>query len=132
MHLKRPSCRGIPSKEHPIGRGVLVGILLVLVAVSSALAWNKAGHMVSGAMAYADLKQTSPQTLARLIALLKTHPHFETKWAPRLTQLNLSSEEQDLYLFMLAARWPDDIRGDPAFHHGPWHYKYLSKSNLIF
>ena len=122
MHLKRPSCRGIPSKDHPIGRGVLVGILLVLVAVSSALAWNKAGHMVSGAMAYADLKQTSPQTLARVIALLKTHPHFETKWAPRLTQLNLSSEEQDLYLFMLAARWPDDIRGDPAFHHGPWHY----------
>jgi hypothetical protein len=23
---------------------------------------------------------------------------------------------------MLAARWPDDIRKDPAFHHGPWHY----------
>jgi S1/P1 nuclease/metal binding Ada-like protein len=122
MHLKRPSCLGIPSKDHPIGRGVLVGILLVLVAVSSALAWNKAGHMVSGAIAYADLKQANPQTLARVIVLLKTHPHFETKWAPQLTQLNLSSEEQDLYLFMLAARWPDDIRGDPAFHHGPWHY----------
>jgi len=23
---------------------------------------------------------------------------------------------------MLAARWPDDIRGDPTFHHGAWHY----------
>jgi hypothetical protein len=39
------------------------------VAVSSALAWNKAGHMVSGAIAYADLKQANPQTLARVIAL---------------------------------------------------------------
>jgi hypothetical protein len=90
--------------------------------VSSAVAWNKAGHMVSGAIAYADLKQANPETLARVIALLKTHPHFETKWAPRLVQLPLSPEEQDLYLFMLAARWPDDIRGDPTFHHGAWHY----------
>jgi S1/P1 nuclease len=102
-------------------RGLLVGILLLLV-VSSALAWNKAGHMVSGAIAYADLTQGSPHTLARVITLLKMHPHFETKWAPHLAQLNLSPEEQDLYLFMLAARWPDDIRGDPALHHGAWHY----------
>jgi len=103
-------------------RGLLIGLLLLLVVISSALAWNKAGHMVSGAIAYADLKQTSPQTLARVIALLKTHPHFETKWAPRLQQSGLSPEEQDLSLFMLAARWPDDIRQDPAFHHGAWHY----------
>jgi len=42
--------------------------------------------------------------------------------APRLAQLNLSAAEQDLYLFMLAARWPDDIRGDASFQHGAWHY----------
>jgi hypothetical protein len=78
--------------------------------------------MVSGAIAYADLKQASPETLARVIALLKMHPHFATKWAPRLAQLHLSPEEQELYLFMLAARWPDDMRGDAAFHHGAWHY----------
>jgi hypothetical protein len=122
MHLKRQSSHGIPRKDHPAGRGFLVGILLVFAAVSTALAWNKAGHMVSAAIAYADLEQASPQTLARVIALLKSHPHFETKWASRLAQLHLSPEEQDLYLFMLAARWPDDIRGDPAFHHGAWHY----------
>jgi hypothetical protein len=98
MHLKCQSCRGISSKDHPIGRRLLVGVLLVLVAVSSALAWNKAGHMVSGAIAYADLQQANPQTLARVIALLKTHPHFETKWAPRLAQFHLSPEEQDLSL----------------------------------
>src|SRR5437870_13727050 len=70
MHLKRPSCRGIPRKDHPVGRSLLVGILVVLVTVSSALAWNKAGHMVPGAMAYADLKQNNPETLARMVALL--------------------------------------------------------------
>ena len=41
---------------------------------------------------------------------------------PRLAQLNLSAEEQELYLFMMAARWPDDVRGDAVFHHGAWHY----------
>ena len=122
MHLKRQSCRGIPGKAHPVGSGFLVGILLILVAVSSALAWNKAGHMVAGAIAYADLQQNNPETLARVVALLKTHPHFATKWAPRLAQLHLTPEEHALSLFMLAARWPDDIREDPIFHHGPWHY----------
>ncbi len=104
MHLKRQSCRGFPRKDHPVGSSLLVGILVVLVTVSSVLAWNKAGHMVSGALAYADLRQASPETLARVVALLKT------------------PEEQDLYLFMLTARWPDDIRQDPTFHHGAWHY----------
>jgi hypothetical protein len=75
------------------------GLLLVLLSlVPSTRAWNKAGHMVSGAIAYADLHQVSPQTLARVVALLKTHPHFETRWAPRLRQSGLSPEEQDLSL----------------------------------
>jgi len=26
---------------------------------------------------------------------------------------------------MLAARWPDDMRGAAAFHHGAWHYLHL-------
>ena len=36
-------------------QGPLVSLLLLLMVVSSALAWNKSGHMVSGAIAYADL-----------------------------------------------------------------------------
>jgi hypothetical protein len=77
MYLKRQSCRGIPRTHHPVGRGLLVGVLLLLVAVSSALPWNTAGHMVSGAIAYADLQQSRPLALAQVVALLKTHPHFE-------------------------------------------------------
>ena len=57
-----------------------------------------------------------------MVALLKTHPHFETKWKPKLTQLFVAPDERDVLLFMLAARWPDDIRGETAFHHGAWHY----------
>jgi hypothetical protein len=97
-------------------------LLVLFSRVPATLAWNKAGHMVSGAIAYADLQHASPQTLARVLTLLKAHPHFETTWAPRLAQGPLSPEEQALSLFMLAARWPDDIRKDATFHHGAWHY----------
>ena len=34
----------------------------------------------------------------------------------------MSEQDQDRFLFMLAARWPDDIRGDSAFDHPLWHY----------
>jgi len=34
----------------------------------------------------------------------------------------MSAQDQERYLFMLAARWPDDIRGDSAFDHPMWHY----------
>src|SRR5262249_13964204 len=104
MHLPCQCCCGRHRKDSPLRRGLLVGICLVLVTASSTFAWSKAGHMVSGAIAYADLQQTSPETLARVIALLKSHPQYQTKWVPRLAQLTLTPEEQDLYLFMLAAR----------------------------
>ena len=71
MYRTHQSCRGLSRTAHPLGRGIVLGLLFVLVAVSSAFAWSKAGHMVSGAIAYADLKQSSPETLARVIALLK-------------------------------------------------------------
>ena len=80
-------------------RAMLLGIGLVLVLlalVPSALAWNKAGHMVSGAIAYADLKQASPQTLVRVIALLKAHAHFEA---------NVSSHTTTAYMVQRPTNW---------------------------
>ena len=97
MYLQRQSCRGMPRTHHPVGSGLLVGILLLLVAVSSALPWNTAGHMVSGAIVYADLQQSNPQALAQVVALLKTHPHFETKWKPQLNQSFVLPDERDVH-----------------------------------
>lgn len=105
-------------------RRLLVVAGAAILAAGSALAWNGAGHMVTGAIAYDELQKTSPATIARVIAILRQHPQYESRWKPQIEGLTagMSEHDQERYLFMLAARWPDDIRGDKAFDHPPWHY----------
>ena len=76
--------------------------------------------MVTGAIAYDELQKTSPATIARVVAILRQHPQYESRWKPQME--GMSEQDQERYLFMLAARWPDDIRGDKAFDHPLWHY----------
>jgi hypothetical protein len=98
--------------------GIIAGA--VLLAAGPGLAWNRAGHMVMGAVAFDDLQHSAPATVARVVAILRQHPQFESHWKPQL--LGMNEEDQARFLFMLAARCPDDIRGDNAFDHPLWHY----------
>ena len=41
---------------------------------------------------------------------------------PQIEKRHISAEEQDLYLFMMAARWADDIGGNKESDRGRWHY----------
>ncbi len=98
-----------------------------------ALAWNKAGHMVSGAIAYTELQAKSPQSVPRVIALLKKHPDYISKWQ---TQLNTVPQgDRDLYLFMLATRWADDARKTtedrPTWHYVNFPFKLGSTATTI-
>ena len=98
---------------------------IALVVVPPAYAWNKAGHMVSAAIAHAVLKHEHPEAIPKIVEVLKQHPQYE-KWSKRIAEIpNLSDEDKDIYLFMLAARWPDDIRDDSEYHHGDWHFVNL-------
>jgi hypothetical protein len=106
-----------PFRMLAAGASVLIASLLT---PASAHAWNKAGHMTSGAIAYRELKNNDPATLSRVIELLRQHPQFEERWADKLERT--PAEDRDQLLFMLAARWPDDVRGDADFHHDKWHY----------
>jgi S1/P1 Nuclease len=98
---------------------ILSSLLMLLSIGSPALAWNKAGHMVSGAIAYAELQKTSPKSLARVVALLREHPYYQSQWQAKIAQE--APDDPDLFLFMLAARWADDARkGDDD--RPTWHY----------
>ena len=100
--------------------------------------------MTTGAIAYDTLKASDPQALAKIIAILKQHPHYlgstdktaapvegadqsneqrprsSPHWAKRLEAVNPADRDQAL--FMMAARWPDDIRNNPDYNHSEWHY----------
>lgn len=98
---------------------------------NSGLAWNKPGHMATAAIAYNVLKQDSPAALAKVITLLKEHPAYEANWETLVQRPFVPADQRDLYLFMLAARWADDARGDLDYypsdlHLDRWHYINLA------
>ena len=98
-------------------------LLLVTGIFTTANAWNKATHMVTGAIAYRELMATSPQIATRSVAILKQHPDYPSRWAAKLSDPALSDAERNEYLFMLAARWADDVRGRTNPYDRPtWHY----------
>ena len=101
-------------------RNVLIAAVAVVLAAGSAPAWNRAGHMVMAAITFDELQHSAPATIARVGAILRQHPQYESRWQPQLAAM--SEEHQSRFLFMLAARWPDDIRGDKTFDHPAWHY----------
>ncbi|HEY2843675.1 MAG TPA: S1/P1 nuclease [Bryobacteraceae bacterium] len=101
-------------------RRTFIAAATALLIAAPSIAWNRAGHMTVGAMAYDQLRRDAPASLARVAAILQHHPQYESRWKPQL--LTVSPQDQDRFLFMLAARWADDVRGDPQFDHPKWHY----------
>jgi hypothetical protein len=95
-------------------------VTCILVATPPAQPWNRAGHMTAAAIAYADLKGRNPEVLAKVVQVLRRHPHFESKWQEKLG--HVPQGDRDLCLFMLAARWPDDVRKQyPEYDRPAWH-----------
>jgi hypothetical protein len=84
-------------------------------------AWNSPTHMITGAIAYQTLQREAPKAITAVSALLEHHPWYADQWRPRLERFPES--ERTEMLFMLAARWADDIRNqDRAQRRGLWHY----------
>ena len=99
---------------------VVIFFALVLHA-STAQAWNIPTHMITGAMAHRLLQSQNPETASRVQAILEKHPWYADRWRPDMEVLPESQRGE--MLFMLAARWADDIRTkDKAQHRGRWHY----------
>ncbi|WP_020470173.1 S1/P1 nuclease [Zavarzinella formosa] len=93
--------------------------LTILLLAAPAAAWNDKGHMVVARLAWKELK---PEERAKVIEMLKSHPHYQEF----LTANRPDNIPEDEWAFMRAATWADWIRGGPparkAYHQGPWHY----------
>lgn len=96
-----------------------IALAAIICIQGNALAWNKAGHMVSASIAYQDLRTDHAAVVVEVVKILEQHPDFKQYWEPQLS--GLSEPEKSQRLFMLAARWPDDIRGKSE-DRPTWHY----------
>jgi S1/P1 Nuclease len=85
---------------------LLVSLLSALLTAAPALAWNDFGHMSVAAVAY---KRLSDEKKARVNELLKLNPYYG-RWLEQVR--NARPEDRDEQIFMLAATWPDVIKGD--------------------
>ncbi len=70
-----------------------------------AQAWNSIGHM---AVAYVAYQQLTPQTKQRVAVLLAKNPFYK-KWLSYIPA-GTSTDDKNLYIFMMAATWPDEIK----------------------
>jgi hypothetical protein len=111
---------------------VLLCVSTLAISQVPSHAWNKSGHMVTGAIAYERLKATDPQALATCLTLFNSHttlikrgtksvPTIEF-WNQEATSSGLQGEDRDRFFFMMAARWADDARGTKEQHRETWHY----------
>jgi S1/P1 Nuclease len=100
---------------------VLLGLATLLFLCSPAMAWNDKGHMVVAKLAWDKL--TPPQRQAA-ITILKGHPHY----AEFLAANRPDNFDEDTWVFLRAATWPDWIRRHhPEAHLSfpKWHYVNL-------
>jgi S1/P1 Nuclease len=68
------------------------------------------------------LQKIAPQSVPRAIALLKKHPYYQSNWKAEIA--TVPESDRDLYLFMLATRWADDVRRSTE-DRPTWHYVNL-------
>ncbi len=102
--------------------GAAVAMAWLALATPAAMAWNKAGHMTSAAIAHDDLAASDPGTIDRVVAILKQHPQYDQRWKAAVEAPDINPQESNRRLFMLAARWPDDVRGDNDYDHPEDHF----------
>lgn len=93
-------------------------LIAALLPCSSALAWSRAGHMVSAAIAYQELSERERQIIDKIVALAEKHPD---RGAFEVATGHATGAERGRRLFLELARWPDDTRGS-VHDHPNWHY----------
>ncbi|HTZ90289.1 MAG TPA: S1/P1 nuclease [Alloacidobacterium sp.] len=88
-------------------RSVAALAIFLLIGFPPANAWNSIGHM---AVAYAAWQQLTPATQQRAISLLQKNPDY-SKWLSYIPA-GTSEDDRNLYIFMMAATWPDEIKAE--------------------
>ena len=82
-------------------------LLLTFICAPNLYAWSDTGHMAVAYIAYENL---NPETRARVDALVRLNPRYKL-WL-KMVPSNVSKKIKNEMLFMIAATWADQIKGD--------------------
>jgi hypothetical protein len=92
--------------------------VIILLLPCFSRAWSSAGHQTIAAGAY---RQLTSEVKARVAEILKAHPEYQ-KWEQSFRGDDEGLDLQ-LYIFMRASTWPDEIRRKGnKYDHPHWHY----------
>ncbi len=94
-------------------RTLLCAALLIGLACRTAQAWNSLGHM---AVAYVAWQKLTPAERARVVVLLQKNPSYQ-QWLTYI-QPEVSDPDREMYVFMMAATWPDEIKAPASQYKG--------------
>lgn len=106
MKISRLFPRLQRSYSRSFSRAFCIALTGVVAIVNPAFAWNDFGHMSVAAVAY---KRLSDEKRARVNELLKLNPYY-SRWQEQVR--NSRPADRDQQIFMIAATWPDVIKGD--------------------
>lgn len=90
---------------------LIIGTLVLAGGLGApAYGWDSFGHM---AVAYVAYQKLTPQSKARVKVLLSQNPKYNEwmNWVPA----SASPADKDMMVFMLAAQWADEIKGDSSY-----------------
>jgi hypothetical protein len=101
-------------------RFLIIACLHFLV-VSPAFAWNSLGHKTVAEIAW---RQLDPATRQNIVDILRRHPRFAQDFVGKMDDRALTGDKalEDRWIFLHAATWPDQIRGENNIDKPTWHY----------
>jgi hypothetical protein len=85
-------------------------LFILVLLPASGFAWGPIGHMAVDYVAY---QQLTPATKARVRDLLKLNPDYPS-WEKQIPA-GTSPSDHDMMIFVIAAVWADDIKGEPQY-----------------
>lgn len=92
-------------------RGAILAVVLLAANLAgAAYGWDNLGHMTVAYVCYQKLK---PEVRSRVNALTKLNPMYQ-EWEQQVSQTNPRADK-DAQIFMLAAIWPDMIKGNHSY-----------------
>ena len=103
-------------------RLAILGIVVFLgIMISGALAWDHPSHMMTAAIAFAEIERARPELIEKLELVFMAHPDISPF---RVAAGDSRGKERAKRMFIEGARWADDTKGTihdrPTWHTARW------------